>query len=1081
MSTDLSSAPAAAVPSRIAIRREDIPIYLVIAVLTALLFGIDALLPLGITVWVFYMVPVVLTVLQRNRYLPLIVAIFETVFIVAGTYLPLGEPVPLLNLANRGFGILTIAISAALALQSINSRLRADRLLWLQRGEGEVAQSVMGEQGLAELANNAVYTIARYLDAQVGTLHRLDHGALVALGSYGGGAAQTTSEGASPGATAEGLAMEAATRNQVIVVRDLPPDYLKIRSATGSARPAAVVIAPVVAEGRVVGVMELGFTRADGDFADEVEVMRQAGEPVGVALRAAMYRDNLKALLEETRRQSEELQTQQEELRAANEELEEQGRVLRESQGQLEHQQSELLQTNAHLEEQTQHLERQKRELQAAQHTLEINAQELRRASRYKSEFLANMSHELRTPLNSSLILAQMLADPKSARLPAEEVQRYARTIHAANSDLLTLINDILDLSKIEAGHVDVEAQSVSLAGILEPVRQMFEPIASHKQLRLHVEIDPGAPATFTTDPTKLQQVLKNLLANAFKFTERGQVTLRVSGGSAARRIAFAVIDTGIGIAEQHQQAIFEAFQQADGTTSRKYGGTGLGLSISRELARLLGGEIRVQSAEGAGSTFTLEIAADLQPSIASATATPSAGFTTRAPVAAAAYRSAPGRPAAASADNPTRDGVARPGSGSSSPAAADGAATIPAIQPKGDFSARRHERLILVIEDDDRFADVLYDLAHELGYDCVSTSTGSDALRLARELQPQGILLDVSLPDQSGLTVLDQIKRDPGTRHIPIHMISVHDHVQAALEMGAIGYAIKPVAREELLQAFARLEEKLQLRPRRVLVVEDDEAMRQSIALLLRADDIEITLAGTAAEALEHVAARTFDCMVMDLMLPDASGYELLENMAAGGRYAFPPVIVYTGRALARDEEQRLRRYSGSIIIKGAKSPERLVDEVTLFLHRVESSLPPDQQKLLLQARQRDAVFEGRRILLVEDDVRNIFALSSVLEPLGAEILISRNGREALDQLARDGNVDIVLMDLMMPEMDGLTATREIRKQPAMQQLPIIALTAKAMGDDRRNCLEAGANDYIAKPIDVDKLVSLCRVWMPK
>jgi CheY-like chemotaxis protein len=399
----------------------------------------------------------------------------------------------------------------------------------------------------------------------------------------------------------------------------------------------------------------------------------------------------------------------------------------------------------------------------------------------------------------------------------------------------------------------------------------------------------------------------------------------------------------------------------------------------------------------------------------------------------------------------------------------------------RGDHLERHYDRLILVIEDDQRFADILYELAHELSFDCVVASTGAAALRLARELRPNGILMDVGLPDQSGLTVLDQIKRDSELRHIPIHMVSVDDHMRTALELGAVGYALKPVAREELVDAFAKVEEKLRMRARRVLVVEDDPVLRESIALLLKADDIEITLAGTVAEALQHVAARTYDCMVMDLMLPDASGYDLLEQMADSGKYAFPPVIVYTGRALTRDEEQRLRRYSGSIIIKGAKSPDRLLDEVTLFLHRVEASLPPDQQKLLLQARQRDAIFEGRRILLVEDDVRNIFALSSVLEPLGAQIVVARNGREALDTLARDPAMDVVLMDLMMPEMDGLTATREIRKQPALRQLPIIALTAKAMTDDRRTCLEAGANDYIAKPIDIDKLVSLCRVWMPK
>ena len=392
-----------------------------------------------------------------------------------------------------------------------------------------------------------------------------------------------------------------------------------------------------------------------------------------------------------------------------------------------------------------------------------------------------------------------------------------------------------------------------------------------------------------------------------------------------------------------------------------------------------------------------------------------------------------------------------------------------------------RRERLILLIEDDERFAAVIRDLARDLNFDFVHAISGDEAMKLARELVPAGILLDVNLPDQSGLSILDQLKRDPETRHIPIHMLSVEDHTQTALELGAIGYALKPVAREELMEAFAKVEEKLKSGPRRVLVVEDDETLRENITLLLKADDVEIVGAATGAEALRQVSERSFDCVVMDLMLPDASGYELLEEMASGGKYAFPPVIVYTGRALSRDEEQRLRRYSRSIIIKGAKSPERLMDEVSLFLHRVEATLPPDQQKLLLQARQRDTVFEGRKILLAEDDVRNIFALSRILEPLGAQLVITRNGREAVEYLQGNGEADLVLMDLMMPEMDGLTAMRHIRRDRRFEQLPIIALTAKAMADDRRNCLEAGANDYIAKPIDVDKLVSLCRVWMSK
>ncbi|ARP85555.1 response regulator [Bordetella genomosp. 9] len=1078
--------------------KDDLPVYLGVAALSVAIFAIDVVTPIGVAVWVFYMLPVVLSVFQRQKHLPVMVAFMGLIFIVAGTFLPLGGDVPMQNMMNRTFGVVTLFATALLGMQVITARLDAQRLIWLQQGEGTLAQALLGEQSVHDIGRNALRALAEVMDVQVGALYRLERGALTWIAGYGQdqpGAAE-----AAEASQARGLSLEVAAEGNPKVLRDLPADYVRVNSGIGEAPPRTLVIAPVMADGRVQGVLELGFLHNREDFSLELDLLRAAGEVVGVALRSALYREHLKELLEETQRQSEELQTQQEELRVSNEELEEQGRALRESQARLEQQQSDLIQSNAQLEEHTQRLERQKQELLKARETLEINARELSRASRYKSEFLANMSHELRTPLNSSLILSQMLADPKkSASLPPEEIQRYARTIHSANADLLSLINDILDLSKIEAGHVDLEPETVSAAGVLEPIRQMFEPIAAGKQLGFRIDIDENAPQTFVTDPAKLQQVLKNLLANAFKFTESGEVVLSVRGAGPGR-LAFAVRDTGIGIPPHQQEVIFEAFRQADGTTSRKYGGTGLGLSISRELARLLGGELRVESAVGEGSTFTAEIATNLEAVVQRGASAPAGGEAGPSGALAAPAAAFPMNSAAAAAGNDGRAAAEiRPPAQSPQPAAAatpsapeprpqrDTALALAQPRPgsfrpaRGDLEQRNFDRLVLVIEDDERFADILYDLAHELRFDCVLVSNGGEAVRLARELRPSGILLDVGLPDQSGLSVLDQLKHDPATRHIPIHVVSVADHVQTALELGAVGYALKPVAREELVEAFGRVEEKLQRRARRILVVEDDPDLRESISLLLAGDDIEITTAGTVADALRHLSDRTFDCMVMDLMLPDASGYDLLEQMGSGRKYAFPPVIVYTGRALTRDEEQRLRRYSRSIIIKGAKSPERLVDEVTLFLHRVEASLPPDQQKLLMQARQRDMVFEGRRILLVEDDVRNIFALSSVLEPLGAELLVARNGREALDALAKDAHVDIVLMDLMMPEMDGLTATREIRKKPALRDLPIIALTAKAMTDDRKNCLEAGANDYIAKPIDVDKLVSLCRVWMPK
>jgi CheY-like chemotaxis protein len=548
----------------------------------------------------------------------------------------------------------------------------------------------------------------------------------------------------------------------------------------------------------------------------------------------------------------------------------------------------------------------------------------------------------------------------------------------------------------------------------------------------LNVEARPDAPTAIRTDPTRLAQILRNLLSNALKFTERGGVTLSVRAGAGT--IVFAVTDTGIGIPADKHELIFEAFRQADGTTNRKYGGTGLGLSISRDLARLLGGELTVASAPGRGSTFTLSIPAQV-------------AARTSLPVPAAPRVGPP-------------------------PPHLPAPATTPAPAPA---------RTILVVEDDAAFAEILAGLARELEFHPVIASTAEEGLRLARQQRPSAIVLDVGLPDRSGLSVLDALKHDPATRHIPVHVISATDHTRTALEMGAVAHAIKPVVREQLVDALRRLESKATQVLRRVLVVEDDTTLRDSTCKLLAADDVETVPVGTAAAALQALRSTTFDCMILDLSLPDRSGLELLQEMAQGGQYGFPPVIVYTGREISRAEEQQLNRFSQSIIIKGARSPERLLDEVTLFLHQVETDLPPERQRMLRDARHRDAVFEGRRVLVVEDDVRNVFALTSVLEPRGAKVEIARNGKEALQHLQSKPGVDLILMDLMMPEMDGLTAMRAIRADPTMVKTPIIALTAKAMADDRADCLAAGANDYIAKPLDVDKLVSLARVWMPK
>ncbi|MBF9173412.1 response regulator, partial [Xanthomonas campestris pv. campestris] len=548
---------------------------------------------------------------------------------------------------------------------------------------------------------------------------------------------------------------------------------------------------------------------------------------------------------------------------------------------------------------------------------------------------------------------------------------------------------------------------------------------------------------------------------NAIKFTEHGQVSLAVQSHGNGR-VRFVVCDTGIGIAREQSEVIFEAFRQADGSTRRRYGGTGLGLSISRDLALRMGGSISVDSEPGRSSCFTLELPVDGAPADAAA------------PAAAPATHLAP-----TPRSDTTQLFAARTSAViSAAPVTTPASNAAPSVRAEDDRDQRtRPGRLILAVEDETRFAQALVDLAHELDFDCVVAPNAEEALRLAAELRPSGILLDIGLPDASGLSVLERLKRDPATRHIPVHVVSALERSQIALELGAVGYLIKPATRELLAGAIRQLEETNARALRRLLIVEDDSALRANLELLLARDQLEIVAVGTIAEAMDQLGSATFDCMVTDLALPDGSGYDLLERMAGNDAVAFPPVIVYTGRALTRDEEQRLRRYSKSIIIKGVRSPERLLDEVTLFLHSVEASLPSDQQRLLREARRRDAVLDGATVLLAEDDVRNIFALSSVLEPLGVTLQIARNGREALEHLAKH-EVDLVLMDIMMPEMDGITAMRQIRANRQWQDLPIIALTAKAMADDREHCLQAGANDYIAKPIDVDKLVSLCRVW---
>ncbi len=943
---------------------------------------------------------------------------------------------------------LTIIVGALIRTATLARR----REQWLQGAQVGLGGVLVGEQSTEDLGRNILRFLANHLGAVAGAIYSQQDGRYVLCASQG------IPDGADiPGRleSNNSLFAHVLEDHRPITVGELPDGYIAFGSSLGQQKPRFLALAPAIVDGEVKALYELGFLHPVSDLA--LSLLEQSSGAIAAAIRSAEFRAQLQTLLLETQRQAEELQVQSEELRVSNEELEEQGRALKESQARLEQQQAELEQTNSQLEEQTQELECQRDDLEKANEAIQLKAQEVEQASRYKSDFLANMSHELRTPLNSSLILAKLLADNPDENLTSEQV-KYAQTIQSSGNDLLNLINDILDLSKIEAGHVEIRPEPVSIERMVNSLRQLFEPVADEKGLVLTLEVAPDVSPVLETDPQRLEQVLKNLMANAIKFTDKGSVTLTVRPFSD-NQIALSVIDTGIGIAQDQQAQIFEAFHQADSTISRKFGGTGLGLSISREVVRLLGGTLHLESRVGSGSTFTVVLPQlfDGAPSQAPAPLTQ----------AQPAASSEPARPAAA-------------------PMQAQPRTQSTGVVEDDRFRAEETARKLLIIEDDHSFATILRDLAREANFQALVAGTAQEALELARQFMPSAIVLDVGLPDQSGLSVLDRLKRDVRTRHIPVHIVSGNDYSERALPLGAVGYALKPVQREQLVSVLESLEARISQNLRRVLIVEDNEVQREAVSNLISSHDVETVGAGTAAECVALLKEQPFDCIVLDLSLPDASGFTLLETISQDSSIDLPPVIVYTGRVLTREEEQRLRAYSKSIIIKGAKSPERLLDEVTLFLHQVVSELPDEQQTMIRKARNRDALLEGRRILIVEDDVRNVYALTNILEPRGALIEIARNGEEALQKLDEaqshpEAQIDLVLMDVMMPVMDGLTATRQIRQNPSWKKLPIIALTAKAMPDDQRRCIEAGANDYMAKPLEVEKLLSLVRVWMPQ
>ena len=915
-----------------------------------------------------------------------------------------------------------------------NLRLTTDRNNeqdWLKTNLARFTGMLQGQRNLAEVGRLLLSELAPLINAQQGLIYQMesdDSAELVLLSAF---AADRDDGRLRRLQVGEGLVGQCAEEKHRMLITDLPPGTTPIRSGLFEAVPRNVVVLPVLFEDRVKAVMELAslttFT------ASHLAFLEQLTASIGIVFNSIEATMQTEALLKQSQQLATELQMQQKELQQTNE---------------------QLAQKAQQLAEQNVEVERKNQEIEQARRALEEKAKELALTSKYKSEFLANMSHELRTPLNSILVLGQQLSDNPDKTLTGKQVE-FARTIHGAGTDLLNLITDILDLSKIESGTVSVEAEEVFFSILLETVERPFRHEAESRRLAFEVNTDPHLPRSLVTDAKRLQQVLKNLLSNAFKFTEQGAVSLSVTAvasgwsqdhpilGKSAPVVAFEVADTGVGIPADKQRIIFEAFQQADASTSRKYGGTGLGLAISRELASLLGGEIRLRSAPGQGSTFTLFLPQVYKgPSVASSV-TPGTERT--------------GMPLQASPVN----------------------VSVPEHieDDRNDFQP--DDAVLLVVEDDTHYARVLRDLSRDKGFKVLVATGGAEALAFAKEFHPTAVSLDVFLPDMLGWTVLNHMKQDPATRHIPVQMLTLDEDRYHGLSRGAFAFVTKPTTPQGLDLALARIKEYAAPRRKRLLVVEDNPAEQFSIRELLGYSDIDVVTVSTGGEALAAVVENSFDCVVLDLRLPDMSGFEVLERFRDTSSLGDLPIVVFTGKELSREEETRLHALARSVVLKGVESPERLLDETALFLHRVVSDLPPEKQRMIERLHRSDEALVGKSVLVVDDDVRNIFALSSVLERRGMIVLTATTGREAIATLESTLDVAIVLMDVMMPEMDGYETMRAIRRNAKLRRMPIVALTAKAMKGDREKCLEAGASEYLAKPVDTEQLLSALRMWL--
>jgi CheY-like chemotaxis protein len=930
------------------------------------------------------------------------------------------QPIPVLSTDELGE-----AARAANRMAAALQKLAADRdhAGWIRAGIDELSEKLRGDPSPAFAATGSIASLCKKVGAGIGLFYLGDQtGQLQLAGHYGlgdGESAKATSFRAG-----EGLVGQACLGEDLSIIDEPPADYFRVRSGLGEMVPRALVFVPLRWRSRAVGVLELGLIAPCSDRCREL--LMAVRELLAVRLDALYARELERELLSRTQEQAERLATQEEELRASNTEL--------------SIQQNELRETNQLLKAQRGTLTEQNAELELMRRGLEEKARELQKVSTYKSQFLANMSHELRTPLNSMLLLSHLLSENESGNLTDKQVD-YSRTIHSAGKDLLSLINQVLDLAKVESGRQEVSLEPVDLREIGVQVLRTFEAMAKERGLRLSVSQAPELPATFITDRQRLERILINLIGNAIKFTSVGSVTLEIgrpSPGALRERafvperwLAFAVTDTGIGVATADHERVFAPFEQVESRSNRRYGGTGLGLAIARESAQLLGGALTLASERGQGCTFTLYLPEAPE------------GYERRLPVADAA---------------PARGEVL------------DDRAGIEADEP-----------YLLLIEDDRAFTELLVDIIHARHFKVIVANTGEEGLRLARERRPIGIVLDVKLPDISGWSVMEHLRHDACTRSIPVHFISGVDAPERGLALGAVGYLTKPTTRSELIEVVQGLHRPSSDGPSKILLVEDDLVESESLMTVLAREGLAAKLVNSAEAALVELGQERFGCMILDLGLPDMDGLGLLEAMRARPELGHPPVVVHTARSLTKDEVRRIESYAKTIVLKDGGSKERLLDEVRLFAQHVSAELPRAKHGVLLEPSASDVSLVGKKILLAEDDMRTVYALSALLRAKGAEVVVAETGREALDLLLQHPDVHGVLMDIMMPEMDGYEAMRELRAQDCFRDLPVIALTARAMKGERERCLEVGASDYLSKPVDPAQLLAKLDTWLSR